>query len=257
MERRFHCTACGKCCSGLLPLTLADAFAHAGRFPLAMVWTPLRQQSKAFDLVRHIGAVVNLSGRRRIAVIIVPTAYIPDSFFCPALNADGRCAIHARKPLRCRTMPFYPYREERDQADLLTPRKGWDCDTSAAAPVVYRERKIVAREDFDLERRELLAQAPLIRAYAEYMMKYMPQLADKLATAAMHGAGGNVVTSLSSYLTATRQLDIPGFAATQLSVLKDFAAKTAGHADLAEFHRNYAGWAKEMEYLAERGSRSG
>lgn len=252
MERRFHCTACGKCCSGSLPLTLADAFAHAGRFPLAMVWTPLRQQSNAYDLISRIGAVVRLGGRKQIAVLIAPTAYMPDSFVCPALNAEGRCAIHAGKPLRCRTMPFYPYREERDQADLLTPRKGWDCDTSATAPVVYRDRKIVFRDDFALERQELLQQAPMMRTYADYMLKYMPQLADSLARAAMQGASGNVVTSLSSFLTATRQLDIPGLAARQLSVFNDFAARTAASAELAEFHRNYTGWAREMEYLAKR-----
>ena len=236
----------------MLPLTLADAFEHAGRFPLAMVWTPLRQQSNAYDLVRRIGAVVRLGGRREIAVVIAPTAYIPASLACPALNADGRCTIHSDKPLRCRTMPFYPYREERDQADLLTPRKGWDCDTSAMAPVVYRDRKIAIRDDFDLERRELLQQAPLIRTYAEYMLKYMPLLADSLAKAAMQRAGGNVVTSLSSFLTATRQLDIPGLAARQLAVLNDFAARTAEQAEFAEFHRSYAGWAREMEYLAKR-----
>ena len=61
-----------------------------------------------------------------------------------------------------------------------------------------------------------------------------------------------VVTSLSSFLTATRQLDTPGLAARQLSVLNDFAARTAGLAGFAEFHRNYAGWARGMDYLAKR-----
>ncbi len=252
MERHFQCTACGKCCSGSLPLTLTDAYAHAGRFPLAMVWTPLRQQSKAFDLVGRLGVTLKLGGRKQVAVLIAPTGYLPNTFSCPALKPDGLCAIHVEKPLRCRTMPFYPYREEQDQADLLAPRKGWECDISAAAPVVYRQGKIALREDFDRERRELLQQAPLLRTYAEYMLKYTPSLAERLAEAATKGAGGNVVTSLSSFLTATRQLDVPGLAARQLGVLNDFAAKTAGQSDLAEFHRNYAGWAREMEYLAKR-----
>jgi Fe-S-cluster containining protein len=252
MERRFHCTACGKCCSGSLPLTLADAYAHAGRFPLAMVWTPLRQPSKAFALVGRLGTTLKFGGRRQLAVLIAPSAYLPNSFPCPALAPDGLCAIHSDKPLRCRSMPFYPYREEQDQADLLTPRKGWECDVSAAAPVVYRQGNIVIRDDFDRERRELLQQAPLMRTYAEYMLKYTPALADKLAAAAQTIAGGNVVTSLSSFLTAIRQLDIPGLAAQQCAVLKDFAARTAGQAELAQFHRNYAGWAIEMEYLAQR-----
>ncbi len=258
MERRFHCTACGKCCSGSLPLTLADAWAHAGRFPLAMVWTPLGQKSKAFELVTRIGATLKLGRRRQLAVLIAPTAYIPNAWSCPALNAQGLCSIHADKPLRCRSMPFYPYREEADQADLLAPRKGWECDTSAAAPVAYRQGRIVMRDDFDRERRELLQQAPLMRTYAEYMLKYQPTLADSLAASVStapgsRGGGGNVVTSLSSFLTATRQLDIPGLAASQCAVLSEFAAKTAAEPDLAEYHRNYAGWAREMAYLAKRG----
>ena len=253
MERRFHCTACGKCCSGSLPLTLADAWAHAGRFPLAMVWTPLRQQNKAFDLVRRIGTTLNLGGRKQIAVLIAPTAYIPQAFRCPALGADGLCSIHADKPLRCRSMPFYPYREEADQADLLAPRKGWECDTSAAAPVVYRQGKIVMRDDFERERAQLLQQAPLMRTYAEYMLKYQPQLAETLAAAAQNAKGGMVVSSVSSFLTATRQGEVAAFAAQQRAVLHDFASKTAAQPELAEFHRNYAGWAKEMDYLCQRG----
>ncbi|MCX7139651.1 MAG: YkgJ family cysteine cluster protein [Proteobacteria bacterium] len=252
MERRFHCTACGKCCSGSLPLTLADAWTHAGRFPLAMVWTPLRRENKAFHLASRIGATVKLGGRKEIAVLIATTAYMPDSFSCPELGSDGRCAIHAAKPLRCRTMPFYPYREEADQADLLSPRRGWECDTSAAAPVVYRDNKIVARGDFERERGALLQEAPLMRAYAEYMLKYMPLLADTLAAGANKGAGGTAVTSLSSFLTATRQRDVSALASRQLAVLNEFAARTAGRAELAEYHKHYAGWAKEMDYLSKR-----
>ena len=252
MERHFHCTACGRCCTGSLPLTLVDAYANAARFPLAMVWTPLRQQSKAFDLITRIGATLKLGGRKQLAVLIAPTAYLPNAFSCPALGADGRCGIHADKPLRCRSMPFYPYREEGDQADLLAPRKGWECDTSAAAPVVYRQGKIVMRGDFERERDVLLREAPLMRTYAEYMFKYQPQLADTLAAAAQTAQGGNVVTSVSSFLTATRQRDVAGFAASQCAVLNDFAARTAEQADLVEYHRNYSGWAKEMDYLSKR-----
>lgn len=254
MERRFRCTACGKCCSGFLPLTLADAFAHAGRFPLAMVWTAVARRSRAFDLVSRIGATLQLGARREIAVLIAPTAYLPKSFSCPALGSDGACTIHADRPLRCRAMPFYPYREEGEQSDLLVPRKGWECDTSAAAPAVYRDGRILEREDFDRERAQLLGQAAQIRVYAAYMMKYMPGLADTLAAAARKGAEGGVATSLSSFLTATRQLDVPGLAARQHAVLAGYAAKTAGVAALAEFHRNYAGWATEMHYLATRGA---
>lgn len=249
MERRFHCTACGKCCYGWLPLTLADACAHAGRFPLAMAWTLAPQGSKAFPLISRLGATTKLD-RKQTALLIVPTAYIPPSFPCPALAPDGLCTIHADKPSRCRTMPFYPYRNEEDQADLLVPRKGWACDTSATAPVVYRDKKIVDRTDFDRERGELLEQAPLMRTYAEYMLKYQHWVIDGLAKA---GPGGNAVTSLSSFLTATKHPDAATLATRQLPVLTDYAARSAGQPELVEYTRNYAGWAKEMEYLARRG----
>jgi len=252
MEKRFHCTVCGKCCFGLLPLTLEDALRHAALFPLALAWACVHKGAKAFALTARLGTSIKLRNRQQVAVLITPAAYIPPSFPCPTLMPDGRCGIHQDKPSRCRSMPFYPYREEQDQADLLVPRKGWACDTSAAAPVVYREWKIVDRLDFDQERRDLLQQAPTMQAYAEHIMKYMPWLLDKLAMLAAKPTGGHIITSLSSFLAATRRTDRCALAERQLPIFEDFAARTADHPDLAEYHRNYLAWAKEMRYLAER-----
>lgn len=250
MEQRFACTACSACCHGWLPLTLDDAVAHAGRFPLAMVWTPLRQGAKAFAQSVRLGTTVRLRDRKTLAVTIAPTAYIPPSFPCPELQADGRCGIHAEKPSHCRTMPFYPYREETDQSDMLVPRKGWECDNTTAAPVVYRDRRIVERGDFDHEHDQLLEQAPVLRAYAEYVLKYMPWILDELAKAAVRPAAGGVVTSLSSFLTASRRSDSATLAAQQEPVLAAFAALTVGAPELAGYHRNYVAWGKEMASLA-------
>ncbi|ALG74367.1 hypothetical protein VY88_20090 [Azospirillum thiophilum] len=251
MEQRFACTACGACCHGWLPLTLEDAVAHAGRFPLAMLWTPVRQGAKAFARTAGLGTTVRLRDRKTLAVTIAPTMYIPPSFPCPELAADGRCNIHADKPSRCRTMPFYPYRDEPDQADMLVPRKGWACDTSAAAPVVYRDHRIVDRADFDREHDQLRSQAAILRGYADYALKYMPWLLDGLAKAAAR-RGGSVVTSLSSFLTATRRPDAAALAARQEPVLAAFAAKTAGIPELAEYSRHYVAWGKEMASMARR-----
>jgi Fe-S-cluster containining protein len=251
VERHFGCTACGKCCYGWLPLTLNDAFEHAGRFPLALVWRAVPQSTKSYNLAARLGVELKTGKRTRIAALIAPTAWIPPSFPCPELSAEGRCNIHDNKPQRCRTMPFYPYREEADQADMLVPRKGWECDTSVEAPLVYRDKAIVERADFDRERKALLDQAPVMQRYAEYMLKYSPWIADNLAAVAAR-PDGSVVTSLSSFLTATRQPDAAQLASQQLPVLRVFAEKTAEIAELAEYHRNYAGWIKEMEYLASR-----
>ena len=252
MEPRFSCTACGKCCHGWLPLTLADAVAHASRFPLAMVWTPVRSNARSYELATRLGATVRLPNRKTVAVLIVPTAYLPTSFPCPELQDDGLCGIHETKPSRCRTMPFYPYREEKDQADLLIPRKGWQCDTSATAPVVYADHAILDRTDFDRERSDLLDQAPAIQRYADYMLKYMPWIVDELAKLAAKPTGGNLVTSLSSFLTATRRPDAADIAAAQAPLFRAMAERTKDDPALRDYHRNYSGWAKEMEGLARR-----
>lgn len=253
MERRFNCTACGKCCFGWLPLTLNDALLHASRFPLALVWTPVPQGTKSFSLATRLGITLKPDKRTRIAALIVPTAYIPASFPCPALTSEGLCGIHDNKPQRCQTMPFYPYREESDQTDMLIPRKGWACDTSSAAPVVYRHKLIVDRANFDRERKELIQQASVMQQYAEYMLKYSPWIVENLAALAAK-PDGHVITSLSSFLTAIKQLDATHIAAQQLPLLNDFAEKTATVPELSEYHRHYAGWAKEMGYLAARGA---
>jgi len=252
MDRHFHCTACGKCCVGLLPLTLADAVRHAGRFPLAMIWTTVRPGAKSFALSRRLGTTMRLPRKQEVAVLVMPTAYIPPSFACPALAPDGLCGIHADKPSRCRTMPFYPYREEEDQADLLIPRKDWACDTSDAAPVVYRDKAIVDRTDFDRERADLEGQAPALRAYADLMLKAVPGVADTMAKLAAKPMGGKMVLGFSSFLRLHKQVDAAQIAGQQLPVLTEFAARTAGASDLAEFHRQYLSFAKEMERFVRR-----
>lgn len=245
----FRCTACGKCCFGTLPLTLSDALENAIRFPLALLWIPVAQGAAAFRLGSQLGTAIQVGKRRRLALVITPVAYLPPAFPCPELGADNLCGIHANKPSRCRTMPFYPFRQEQDQADLLLPRPGWACDTSPSAPVVYRNQAIVERSDFDLERRELLNQAPTMRAYADYMLKYTPGIAQRLDAASMEPEG-KLITSLSSFLTAIKSIDATGVARQQLPIFEKYAASTATTAELLDYHRNYAAWAREMEFLA-------
>ncbi len=251
MERRFHCTACGKCCFGWLPLSLDDAIANAGRFPLAMIWTTLRQGAKAFAITAELGTTIELGKRKRLAVQIAPTAYIPPAFACPALAPDGRCGIHADKPARCRTMPFSPYREENDQADLLVPKPGWLCDTTTAAPVVYRDKKVVSREDFDLERGALVDQAATLRAYADRLATN-PEVAAAVEKAAKKPRGGYVVLNFSAILPRLPQADAAAFSRLQIPVLTGFAERTAGDTDLADYHRYYRENAAAMTLFLER-----
>lgn len=250
--KHFRCTACGECCHGVLPLTCKDAFANVARFPLCIVWTPLRQGGKDYAMVATLGTTIKLANRKELAVLIVPTAYIPPLFPCPALGEDNLCSIHLNKPSRCKTMPFYPYREERYQAELWAPLQGLACDTSTAAPMVFQDNKIVFRDDFDYERQDLLEQVPLLRCYADYMLKYSPLLVGSLINASSKAKAGNVVTSLSSFLTATKNANAQHIAQQQLPILNNYVEKTAGDANLAEFHKNYLNWSKEMAYLSQR-----
>ncbi|MBF0129355.1 MAG: YkgJ family cysteine cluster protein [Alphaproteobacteria bacterium] len=249
MDRHFDCTACGKCCHGWLPLTLGDALTHAGRFPLAVVWTPVKRTSRDHGIATRLGFVPKLRDRGRLAVRIVPTVYVPPSFPCPALRPDALCALHADKPSRCRTMPFYPYREEADQAEHLVPRAGWACDVSPGARPVYRDRKILDREDFDRERAALLDQVPLLRAYGEWMMKMVPGMEDNLLQAARKPGGGHVVVGFGSLLRRLADVDKAGIASAQHGLLADLAARTADQPALAEYHRQYDNWAWEMDRL--------
>jgi hypothetical protein len=250
--KRFQCTACGKCCYGSIPLTYKDAVAFAGLFPLAMVWTPVRKGSKDFKMAKTLGASIPLPNGIELASLIVPTAFIPGSFPCPALADQKACGIHRGKPSRCKTMPFYPYRDEKLQGDFLKPRQGWECDTSDEAPLVYEDGRILMREDFDMERSDLLEQVPILRRYAEYMLKYTPSLPGRLSLASVQEKGGQIVTSLSSLLTALRHPDAEGIALKQTPLLEAFANRTAGHPDLAEYHAYYTGWAKEMAFLSQK-----
>lgn len=250
MTRRFHCTACGKCCYGQLPLSWKDAVAQAHRFPIAIVWTPVLQGSRDFKQVKDLGVFIKLPDRRELASLIVPTSFIPSTFPCPALSTENLCSIHKEKPARCKSMPFYPYRDERLQADNLILKKDWQCDTSDAAPVIYENQKVLQREDFDLERAELIDQVPILRRYAEYMFKYTPAIVGQLAIAASKQTNAHIVTSLSSFLTAIRYPETKLISSKQLPVLKDFAEKTLGKSEYSDFHRRYTEWIKEMTYLS-------
>lgn len=252
MAYRFQCTACGKCCYGQVPLTINDACRLADRFPLAMVWSPVRQGSKDFAMVAKLGAVFQLPNRKQLAALIVPTAYLPPNIPCPALGADNLCTIHADKPLRCRTMPFYPYREEQYQAELLTLQTGWECDMSDSAPIVFADKSITVRDDFDQEHQTLEDQQPQIQRYADYMLKYTPNLVNSLVKASLKARVGQVVTSLSSFLTATRNPSAKDIAQQQLPVLEIYRLKTADQKQWAEFHQYYQLSTKEMNFLANR-----
>ncbi len=151
-------------------------------------------------------------------------------------------------------MPFYPYRHEEDQATGLAPRKGWACDISANAPVVYRQGKIVERADFDRERAALIEQAAILRHYADHTLQHYPEVMARLLKAAQHPAQPHFILSFRSFLRYDRNRDPVTFAKAQHPVLTEFAAQTANRSALAEYHAYYQKSAEELAWFAQRAS---
>lgn len=246
-ERRFACTACGLCCTGLVPLTLREAVDMADRFPLAMMITPVKPGTRGQSVLEKIGATVVLPPKRRMQLLVSPVSFVPPSMPCPQLTPENLCAIHSAKPIRCRTMPFYAYKDEEFQVDLLQPRGGWQCDISDSAPVVYRDQHIVDRADFDAERRALLDQREALTRYIDLLLKHSPVMMARIAKASGTSPMGRVVASFVSYLRYDRTLDLGRFARAQHPVLQDWQVRTAGDTKAAEFNNYYKEAALELQ----------
>lgn len=233
----------------MLPLTLDEALAHAHRFPLAMVWTVVRPGNASYDMTSRLGTVVQVARRKSVAVLIVPTAYLPPQLPCPELTAEGLCAIHADKPIRCRAMPFYAYKDENDQADMLLPRAGWTCDISRSAPLVYESGKIVDRTEFDSERQKLLVQAPILKAYADRIVVSVAGIVGKLEMLSKQSGGGRLALPFTGILPRLPGADLSAFAAAQLPVLRRYAEQTVDNRPAAAFHQYYSEAIRRLESL--------
>lgn len=245
MERRFSCTACGKCCHGWLPLTINDALIHADRFPLFLLWTPVRPGGKSYDITAELGFTLALKKRKQAAVRVTAISYVPPHMACPALGEDGLCGIHETKPQRCRTMPLSGARAQSDQDDLLIPKPGWLCDTSVEAPIVYNDKKIVEPEDFLAERHQLSDDGKIFKPFAALMMDAVPSLRMDLEKMALRPQGGQVIVNFSTLVPRLASVDIQALAAKQLPVMEAFAASTAGQPDAAAEHARYVACAKD------------
>lgn len=246
-ERHFACTACGLCCTGLVPLTVQEAIDMADRFPLAMMITPVKPGTRGQAVLEKIGASVVLPPKKRMQLLVSPVSFVPSFMSCPQLTPENLCGIHATKPIRCRTMPFYAYKDEEFQADLLQPRGGWLCDVSADATVVYRNNHIVDRTDFADERRALIDQGQAIRRYADLLLKHSPGMMARVAKASATSPMGRVLASFVSYLRYDRNLDLGVFARAQYPVLQDWIVRTKGNAKAVEFSNYYKQASAELQ----------
>lgn len=211
----------------------------ADRFPLAITITPIKPGTRGQSVVERIGVSAVLPPKKRFWLLVTPVAFIPPSMPCPELGPDNLCGIHDHKPIRCRTMPFYAYKDEDHQLDMLSPRGGWECDVTEAAPVVYRDRKVVDRADFDAERQALLDQSTELRRYADLLLKHSPVMAARIAKASQSSPMGRVVVSFVSLLRYDRNQDLADFARRQSPVLEAWERRTASQTKAMEYNTYY------------------
>ncbi len=142
-------------------------------------------------------------------------------------------------------MPFSAYRDEADQADLLIPRSEWMCDTSPDAPVVYRDKSILDRQNYDAERAQLVRDAAILKPYGEWLLDSVPSLRMEIQKVAMKPSGGQVIVSFSTLIPRLAKVDIYAFARNQLPIMTAYAKKTANDPTLTDFHKRYADMAGE------------
>lgn len=237
-EQRFACTACGACCYGMLPLSLEEALKWADVFPLAMSATPIKPGTRGYA-ASDVGVSFSTGVKKPVQLIVTPVAFIPPHMACPKLGADNLCSIHEEKPQRCRTMPFYGYKDEDSQRDMLIPRPTWKCDTGPDAPVVYKDRKIVDRTEFRREHQLLTVQARALQSYVDFLGRYDPSFCMRVQIAAKAAVPGRVIIGFVSYLRQNKDLDVVGFARSQHAVLREWLEKTSGDTRASQFTSFY------------------
>lgn len=238
-EQRFSCTACGACCYGTLPLSIPEALKWADIFPLAISITPIKSGTRGYASVKDIGVSFSSGSKKLVRLIVTPVAFIPPNMACPKLGLDNLCSIHAEKPQRCRTMPFYAYKDEDSQRDMLVPRQNWKCSTDADAPIVYKDRKVVDCTEFHRERQLLVGQASALQRYVNFLARYDPSFGTRVLTAARAAIPGRVIVSFVSSVRLNKDLDIIGFAHNQQPVLREWLEKTSGDAKAVQFATYY------------------
>ena len=200
--QRFACTQCGKCCNRSPEVELCEAAGLADVFVFRLLfrlyWLPQRlsgyralgnQEANAsavfYEKKRLLGAFaarkyslkLSRNGKpvqydKYLMISALPLDTSPGA--CRALNGK-QCDIYHRRPLSCRSVPLhYSRAEAQAETDLkaFVETPGYDCDTSATAPVVLNNGRIVAPE-ITAVRLEALGAAQRDRRWGEAIIRRM------------------------------------------------------------------------------------
>jgi Fe-S-cluster containining protein len=140
----FHCNACGKCCNSAPAMSVPELFAHRERFigSLAVARVPrlaaggriaegngtrTLDDADAADLATLRAALFHESGGRGtgdLVSLVTQGLDYPSLGRCPALGADGGCAVHGEgKPAMCSVVPLDPHLPDRLQRGVLLNRR--------------------------------------------------------------------------------------------------------------------------------------
>jgi Fe-S-cluster containining protein len=195
--RRFACTACGKCCNRSPEVELSEAAALADVFVFRLMFR-LYTLPRLFDRDGADSAGLFYQKKRLLAahaaraypkkvirngkvvermhyLMISALAMDTRADACAALDESGRCGIHARRPVGCRSVPFH-YSRADDLAegdfDEFVSSPGYACNTADDAPVVLERGRIVD-EDTLQARAQALAVAEADRPWKEAIVRRM------------------------------------------------------------------------------------
>jgi Fe-S-cluster containining protein len=217
----FHCNACGKCCNSAPAMSVPELFLHRGRFigSLAVgrmprlaaggriaegAGTRTLDAAEAADLDALRGALFHASGAGHVVSLVTQGLDYPSLGRCPALGADGGCAVHGPdKPAMCRVVPLDPHLPDSLQRSALLNRRASGAYLGAACivpgeeapyrPLVRHRRVADADYDADLQRRR----AELVQEKARWGRAVFGMLERELAGAArMPDGGGYLVLPL-------------------------------------------------------------
>jgi len=209
-ERRFACTACGRCCDKGPEMELGEATALAGTFLTSLLFKvhslPLDDRSDRArqwwllqgsripvrpaleEQRRHLGLFASrrqADRRRDRQIFLTISATVDDGgrASCPALH-DDRCGIYDSRPLTCRTVPLHYSRPPSTLArylDRFAGTEGYRCDTGADAPLILAGNRI-ADDGIRAQRDEAVRLARADRAWKDRLLALMDD--ERLAAAA-------------------------------------------------------------------------